>query len=274
MRRMRMKKLALLLSLLALGLLGLVACGGGGDEDSATEAKVSADTTTEATRSAETTTGSEIETPVASSEELAADKKPCGYFGRYRFAVVEGDVSCRVARGVMHANSLDPPPPGGKDRGVPGQPRRFPGSWSCGDGPDTPWVCVDEAEEMIVAWCCGMDQQKAMKYFDLSAYLGASTVKVNSKITYVSDAGGAVFHGRVRSSRDACVKHRRVKLFKKRKGQVKLLGRDKTSRNGSWGIGGARNPLGDYHAKVRRSERDRDGTTLICRGATSRIVHI
>jgi hypothetical protein len=49
MRRMRMKKLALLLSLLALSALGLVACGGGHDEDSATAAKVSADTTTEAT---------------------------------------------------------------------------------------------------------------------------------------------------------------------------------------------------------------------------------
>ena len=105
--------------------------------------------------------------------------------------------------------------------------------------------------------------------------LGASTVKVNSKITIVPDAGGAIFHGRVKSSRDACVKHRKVKLVKKRKGQVKLLGRDKTSRNGSWSIKPhSRNPLGTYHAKVKRSERDRDGTTLICRGATSRIVHI
>jgi hypothetical protein len=44
MRRMRMRKLALLLSLLALTALGLVACGGGDDEDSATEAKVFAHT--------------------------------------------------------------------------------------------------------------------------------------------------------------------------------------------------------------------------------------
>jgi hypothetical protein len=43
-----MNKPALLLSLLALAALGLVACGEGHDEDSATEAKVSADTTTEA----------------------------------------------------------------------------------------------------------------------------------------------------------------------------------------------------------------------------------
>jgi hypothetical protein len=43
-----MNKPALLLSLLVLSALGLVACEGGDDEDSATEAKVSADTTTEA----------------------------------------------------------------------------------------------------------------------------------------------------------------------------------------------------------------------------------
>jgi hypothetical protein len=45
----RIKKLALLLSLLALAALGLVACGEGDDEDSATEAKASEDTTTTAT---------------------------------------------------------------------------------------------------------------------------------------------------------------------------------------------------------------------------------
>jgi len=44
-----MKKLALL-SLLALGALGLVACGGDDDEDSATEAKVATDTTTATAR--------------------------------------------------------------------------------------------------------------------------------------------------------------------------------------------------------------------------------
>jgi hypothetical protein len=54
--RTRMNKPALLLSLLAVGALGLVACGGGDDEDSATAAKASADTTTEATARPDTTT--------------------------------------------------------------------------------------------------------------------------------------------------------------------------------------------------------------------------
>jgi hypothetical protein len=47
MRKTRMKKLALLLSLLALGALGLVACGGGDDDDSATTATATPETTTE-----------------------------------------------------------------------------------------------------------------------------------------------------------------------------------------------------------------------------------
>jgi hypothetical protein len=55
--RTRMKKLALLLSLLTLGALGLVACGGGDDdEDSPAAAQVPPDTTAEARFPAETTT--------------------------------------------------------------------------------------------------------------------------------------------------------------------------------------------------------------------------
>jgi hypothetical protein len=143
--RTRMNKPALLLSLLALGALGLVACGGDDDDQSAAASE------TKGTR----------DVPAADN---TADKKSCGYFGhRYEFAVVEGDVSCRVARGVMRGNSLDPPPPGRKDRGVEGQPRRFPGSWNC-DGPDAYWVCLNEAEEIAVAWCCGTNQREAMRY--------------------------------------------------------------------------------------------------------------
>ena len=60
MRWTRTRTLALLLSLLALGALGLVACGGSDDEDTTTEAKVSADTTTEATAPPDTTSGAKL----------------------------------------------------------------------------------------------------------------------------------------------------------------------------------------------------------------------
>jgi hypothetical protein len=53
MRRTRIKKLALLLSLLALGALGLVACGG--DDDDQSGAASETDTTTEATAPPDTT---------------------------------------------------------------------------------------------------------------------------------------------------------------------------------------------------------------------------
>jgi hypothetical protein len=137
MRRMRMKKLALLLSLLALGALGLVACGGG-DDDQTTAASETKTTRDEPTR-----------------DELAAGAKSCGSSGRYEFAVVDGDVECRVARGVIRGMVRN----------------RLPGFWSCA-GPDSEVVCVNEAHglneivgdpasETIVAWCCGTDRQDA-----------------------------------------------------------------------------------------------------------------
>jgi hypothetical protein len=256
MRGTRMKRLALLPSLLALGALGLVACGGG-DDDQTTAASGTRPT----------------------QGEPAADNKSCGSFGRSRLAVV-GGVPCDVARNVMR---------------VYGVQERNPGFWKCYGSEANP-VCINEAHglnetvgdpssEVIVGWCCGVSQRRAYIHAADQLAVGVPDhavleairhhVELLRTVTIVDDEDGAVFHGHVKFYRDACVKHRKVKLFKERKGQVKLLGRDKTSRNGSWGIGSQwGNPLGNYHAKVKRSERDRDGTTLICRRAASRIVHI
>jgi plastocyanin len=124
--RTRMNKPALLLSLLALAALGLVACGG---DDEGSDASAETDTTTATAR-----------------PDTTADNKSCGRFGRYRFAVAEGDVSCRVARRVMRANACP-------HSGIPGchSSPKMPGSWSCG-GSDAKWVCVNEAGEMIKAY--------------------------------------------------------------------------------------------------------------------------
>jgi hypothetical protein len=122
--RMRMNRLPLLLSLLALAALGPVACGGG-DDDQSPEA------------SQTKTTHYEPQTKIKRLK-IGTHYQPCGSRGRYRFAVVKGDVSCRAARGVM--------------RGwVNG---RFPGPWGC-DGPDSEVVCLNEGGEMIMAVCCG-----------------------------------------------------------------------------------------------------------------------
>ena len=114
-----MKKLALLLLLLTLGALGLVACGGG-DDDAAT---------------------------AASETEVTRDRTSCGDLlvsgGPYplvKVAVVEGNVSCRVARGVIEdlyrgkgrlADAEHAPPPFDLVRG----------SWRCG-GTDSVKGCT------------------------------------------------------------------------------------------------------------------------------------
>jgi hypothetical protein len=82
-------KLALLLSLLALGAFGLVACGGGDDD------KTTAASKTETTDNPTT----------YDFDELAADpadNKSCGVSENRGLTVVEGEISCREARRLMH----------------------------------------------------------------------------------------------------------------------------------------------------------------------------
>jgi hypothetical protein len=121
--RTRMNRPALLLSLLALGTLGLVASG------------VDADDQTIAASETETTRD-------VLAADNKADYKSCGYFGRYKFAV-GGDVSCRRARRVLRAErhpagsrvpgvAADRMPGGcaltkrGKDQGLGDVPRQVP----------------------------------------------------------------------------------------------------------------------------------------------------
>jgi hypothetical protein len=79
------KTLALMLSLLVLGALGLVACDGGDDE-------TTAESDTKSAGSEERTAGSEKK----GARDKPASKKPCGKVDRWRLTV-EGDVSCPEA---------------------------------------------------------------------------------------------------------------------------------------------------------------------------------
>ena len=84
-----MRRLALLLSLLALGALGLTACGGGDDDE-----------VTAASETENTDDGNPYD-----YDELAADpadNQSCGNPGGRGLTVVEGDISCREVRGLMH----------------------------------------------------------------------------------------------------------------------------------------------------------------------------
>jgi hypothetical protein len=102
--------------------------------------------------------------------------------------------------------------------------------------------------------------------------LAANTVKIDSRVT-ISDNAPA-FHGHVKSERNACERHRKVKLYKQRHGDDKLLGKDKTNRHGRWVI--KLDPLksGAYYAKVKRREEGTAGTIYVCRRDTSRTVVI
>src|SRR5215207_1018864 len=81
-------------SLLALGALGLIACGGGDDE----------------------TTTSVV------TETVTVEKKSCGRYTRWTL-VVEGDISCPEARRVFRGLVFQNPPPGWSCSGPDGNLR-------------------------------------------------------------------------------------------------------------------------------------------------------
>jgi hypothetical protein len=59
------------------------------------------------------------------------------------------------------------------------------------------------------------------------------------------------FHGKLASPRADCVKGRKVKLYRVRKGPDKLLGTDQSEDNGAWSIPiGQRLTSGGYYAKA------------------------
>src|SRR4029453_10569286 len=97
--------LALLVGLVALGVLGLVTWGGGDDETP-------------------TSAVSEIATTDAG---LPVEKKSCGRYTRWTL-VVEGDISCSEARRVFRANVY----------------QKLPRPWVC-TGPDGHTVCMKGA---------------------------------------------------------------------------------------------------------------------------------
>jgi hypothetical protein len=60
------------------------------------------------------------------------------------------------------------------------------------------------------------------------------------------------FNGKVQSSKAACTKDRKVKLYRVKAGPDKLLGTDRTDDKGKWLIP-AKLKSGDYYAKAPKS---------------------
>ena len=94
----------------------------------------------------------------------------------------------------------------------------------------------------------------------------SSVVKYDSEVTISSHA--PAFHGRVKSEKNACERHRKVKLYKQRHGPDKLLGKDKTNRHGKWEVKDRLRP-GFFYAKVVRRVKGTAPNRFVCRGSRS-----
>jgi hypothetical protein len=102
--------------------------------------------------------------------------------------------------------------------------------------------------------------------------LATQTVKIDSKVTISSKA--PAFHGKVKSSNQACEIHRTVKLYKQRNGADKLLGKDKTNHDGKWEIELEPLKSGAYYAKVKRRSEGTAGTIFVCRRDKSKTIAV
>ena len=59
------------------------------------------------------------------------------------------------------------------------------------------------------------------------------------------------FHGKLNSSKSACARHRKVKLYREKAGPDTLLGTDKSNAKAKWSIPiGKRLTSGSYYVKV------------------------
>jgi hypothetical protein len=98
----------------------------------------------------------------------------------------------------------------------------------------------------------------------VTAAPATNTVKINSRI--IMRQTFPAFHGKVKSSNEACVQDRVVKLFKKRRnGGRRLLGKTDTNGAGKWKV--IVDPLksGVYRAVVKRRAEGTAGTIFVCR---------
>jgi hypothetical protein len=101
---------------------------------------------------------------------------------------------------------------------------------------------------------------------------GAQDMPVTTKLKLRNSA--PAFHGKVKASSDVCVAGRKVRLFKVRKGEDKLLGKDRANGKGRWVI--PKDPKsGVYYAKVKEIEAGGEESPLVlCLKAKSNKVAI
>lgn len=101
---------------------------------------------------------------------------------------------------------------------------------------------------------------------------GGSVVKIETK-TRISQKFPA-FHGKLLAENNACVKHRRVRLYRKKSGPDEVLGADFSDNKGRWAVTEDQFTLtsGAYYAKAIRRSEGTAGTTYVCLADRSRVV--
>ncbi|MGZ8667099.1 MAG: hypothetical protein ACXWZM_08310 [Solirubrobacterales bacterium] len=80
------------------------------------------------------------------------------------------------------------------------------------------------------------------------------------------------FHGRVHSPGTVCVIHRKVRLYRARRGPDKLLGTDRSDARGAWKVRVRPLSSGAYYARAKRFASVALG--FVCRGDRSRLATV
>jgi hypothetical protein len=98
----------------------------------------------------------------------------------------------------------------------------------------------------------------------------AQAATYDSKVTIGYVRGGPYFAGRVSSSQSACIKHRKVTVYRKTAGADPAIGSDTTSAAGVWRLNlGGRPRAAYYYAKAKSLTVGPAGNRTVCRAARS-----
>ena len=99
----------------------------------------------------------------------------------------------------------------------------------------------------------------------------AQSTTFKTSLTINFNKGSDSFSGSVKSPKSACIRQRKVSVYRKRSGSDQKIGADSSSSSGRWRVkvgGNARR--GDYYAKTKRAMLS-SGT---CQAARSVVTHV
>ena len=99
----------------------------------------------------------------------------------------------------------------------------------------------------------------------------AQSTTFKTSLTINFNKGSDSFSGSVKSPKSACMRQRKVSVYRKRSGSDQKIGADSSSASGRWRVKvGGRARRGDYYAKTKRAMLS-SGT---CQAARSVVTHV